>query len=244
MSCERQRGVALAAVLWIVALLTVLGSAVAAMSVAGRRAVDRIEQTERARLEADGAIRMMFLRIMSNRPGNSIVFAGRESVVRVWDADVRVLTTMEAGRVDLNFATEELFDSLLQAGKIDSGEARELSRNIMAWRDSGGRKLAFESVDQIRQVAGGEKLPDEIVDAFTVYGRMPQPIPSVAPKVVQMALARLDVPIGPAASVGVQSGDVVRLRACASQLGMSVCRTAIARVTGNAIRPVQVFAWL
>ena len=76
-SRERTRGVALIAVLWLLALLTLLATSTVALSVSHRRAAQRLAQAVELDARADSAIRVTFLRIIAPESPNERVPTAR-----------------------------------------------------------------------------------------------------------------------------------------------------------------------
>jgi general secretion pathway protein K len=264
----------------LVALLTLLAAAVATLSVTHRRYAERYLESVQLESVADSAIRVMLLRLIAPaQPGMPFRADGQVQSLAILGANVQLTVEREAGRIDLNLADPELLFAVFAANGWAEPDARAMAARIIDWRDPddtpgpggaespqyvaahlpyGPRNAPFESVAELRQVLGSERINDELFDAFTVYSHTPGVVESAAPAVVKRALAWADARqlaghqwlSGGTASAGANGavilvGEVIRLRAC-SQLQQSSarkCRLALVRLTGAAARPIQVFAW-
>lgn len=239
-------GAALLAVLVLIALLTLLASTVAAFSVGHRRSAQQSARTVQADLAADSAIRLVILRLSASANHAAAEPFERRQHLEVLGAQVTFTLEREAGRVDLNKASEELLAETFATRGWSEMAAQAMAARIQDWRDSddmpqangaeqaeylsaglnyGPRNGPFESPEELRQVLGGTKIGRSLLDAFTVYSHLEKP----------------SVEAGEAAAV--LAGEVVRARACTALAGYARCREAILRLTGNMQRPFQIFAW-
>lgn len=131
----------------------------------------------------------------------------------------------------------------------------------------GPREAPFRSTAELRQVPGTQTLSASLLDAFTVYTHAPMPLESAATPTVLRALqyadaqqldghrwlppqpsGRANSPSPPPASdstviASTLAGEVLTMTACAQFQNFSRCRRAVVRLTGNARKPMQIFAW-
>ena len=277
---SRHTGVALIAVLWLVALLTLLAGAAVTLSVTHRRTASRYAQAAQADLTLDAAIRVMILRLIAP-PDRAPPFPiGNTQTVGVLDENVTIIVQREAGRIDLNTADRDLLMALFAANGWSERDASSMAARIIDWRDpdddveEGGAESReyqaahlnygphdglFESVDELRQVLGSERINDELYDSLTVFTHAPVAMESVATPAVKRAFVWADQrqlgghrwlseqpgvgsPVIPAPSATALSGEVIRVRACINQPTQR-CREAVFRLTGNVRKPLQVFEW-
>lgn len=278
---RRQRGVALITVLWLIALLTLLAGAVVTLSLTHRRTASRYAATVQADLTLDAAIRVVMLRLIAP-PDRAAPFpVGSAQVVRVLDEPVSVIVEREAGRIDLNTADLDLLTAFFAANGWSESDATSMAARIVDWRDpddetgAGGAESReyqaahlnygphdgpFESVDELRQVLGSERISSELFDSLTVFTHAPGGVESAATPAVKRALVWADqrqlgghrwlndTPNAGRSGTGTTlaaaslSGEVVRLRACAGH-PTERCRVAVVRLTGNTKKPLQVFEW-
>lgn len=162
---QRQRGIALVLVLWVITLLTSMAVAVLATSRSeSLRIRNRVEEAQ-FRAQAEGALHYSALRLLEaqRQAGGTVErrnlsdaqlaalwrpdgmprpweFAGRMLEVRIFD---------EAARVDLNRSTAPVLSALFQRMGLAERDADGLARVIDDWRDR----------DDMRQ-SGGAEGPD------------------------------------------------------------------------------------
>jgi general secretion pathway protein K len=245
---ERDRGIALIAVLCVLSLLTAL--AIGALEATRRHGqlVHRSIESAQASELADSAIRVAIVEMTAPPELAAAVRMQGLKNVRVFGDDVEVRIEREMMRVDLNTASEEVLASALSGQGLGEREARTLAARIVDWRDvddepsaegaerteyrragrdNGPRNGPFETVSELRQVLGADGLTDPMLNALTLYSHAKMP----------------DKNASSMAELGVLAGEVVRLSACATTLRTGVCRVAIVRLTGNRTQPVLVYSW-
>jgi len=206
-------GIALIAVLWCLALLTVLATAVTALSVSHRRAAQRYGESIVLDARADSALRVAVLRVVAPKvPGGSDA-AGADLHVDLPDGEAVVQIEREDGRIDLNTADENLIYAFFAANGWELKAARAMAARIADWKDAddearengaeaaayqaaglpyGPRNGPFEVTDELRQVLGANDLNAELLGAFTVYSHAAVPRASIAPPPVKRALKFAD----------------------------------------------------
>ncbi len=210
---EESRGVALIAVLWLLALLTLLATSAVALSASHRRATQRLAQAVELDARADSAIRLTLLRVIAPRSPNERVPVGASLTVDVPDGPVQVSVEREIGRVDINTASSALVFAVLAANGLPDKQAQALANRIEDWkdpddtaRDQGAergeyaaaglryvpRNGPFESVEEVRQVLGAADIHAVFLNAFTVYSHAEAPPETVASEPVKRALALAD----------------------------------------------------
>lgn len=277
---KRERGVALIAVLWLVALLTMLAVTVVTLSVTHRRTAERYTEAVQADLTLDAALRVMLLRLIAPPERAQSFPLDQTQSVSVVGQTIGVIVQREAGRIDLNTADLDLLTAFFAANGWREDEAHSMAARIIDWRDPdddtepggaenreyqaarmsyGPHNGPFESVDELRQVLGSERIHSDLFDSLTVFTHAPNSVQSAATPAVKRALTWADqrqlgghrwlndAPNGGGTAVGAPtaaalSGEVLRLRACVSH-PTERCRVAIVRLTGNAKKPLQVFEW-
>ena len=273
MSFRKPRnGFALIAVLWVLSLLTLLATAAAVLASSHRRLVQGYAASVQTDLILESAFRIMLLELMQPyRPGHGWR-SGQTIQLAVLGSSAQVTLLRESGRIDLNAADEDLLFALFCADGWDEDAARALSRRIRDWRVSdngsgaseGGAKgynvrhAPFESVDELRQVSGAERVSKELMDTFTVYSHLRIPDARAAPPPVMRALEWADrhmlgdhrwIETSGSALVGRPEdefepiGELLRIRTCTSQQRSRRCVDGVVRLTGNTYKPAQVFDW-
>lgn len=270
-------GMALIATLCLLGLLTVLClSVVYTTRRHGQVAAASLQHMHDREL-VDSALRLAIVEFAAPSPaiaGNSV---GTRSI-DVFGRSIQVTVEFEAGRIDLNTAN----DLLLVAGFAGNGysepEARRMAARIIDWRDAddmtseqgaerneyrlagrsqGPRNGPFETVSEVHQVLGGERIDTGLLEAFTVYSQSQQVNPELAPARVVASLQwaqrqqlggrtwRGDITsLAAIRQYSSLTGEVLRLQACTSTNARSrTCRVAIVRLTGNRSEPVMIYLW-
>lgn len=198
----RQAGVALVAVLWMVAALSVLALGLAAAT----RSEVRSAQGVRARAEAaalgDAAIQLAVLELRSAAEGYE---DHRQFDYPLDGREVRVTAVPAGGLIDLNQASEQLLAGLFAGtGEVDPELAAQLAQRVVAWRTPG---LVVEAEDYvaagvgIRPRGGPFEYPEDLLQVlgvgYPLYARVRDLITvrgggaGVAPKAASEAVLTL-----------------------------------------------------
>jgi general secretion pathway protein K len=137
MHAVRQRGLALVAVLWMVAALTLLASSVIFATRGEIRSVQQLSDATRAAALGDAAVHLAILDLRDDRRGA----AERQQRTYVLDGrDVTVTVVPAAGLVNLNKADKGLLTSLfVYAGDLDEAGAAVLAERVVERRGSNRR---------------------------------------------------------------------------------------------------------
>jgi general secretion pathway protein K len=268
-SPRRARGVALVAVLLLVAGLIAIATAVVALTVSQRRAAQRSHEAEARRERLDGALRVALAEIAFGKPEGPYWHPRVPRMVEVGGQRVEVTLERDSGRVDLNTAEEKYLVAGLIAAARTEVEAHTGAARIRDWIDADDEATAregaerqeyqragrsyeprngpMETAEEVRQVLGLEALSDAALDVFTVYSQQREPALSYASAELRAALG------GDAASAIASqlpnpgdpvsyAGSVIRLRACEPSR-QDYCRVAVVRVTGSSRQPWQTLWW-
>jgi len=254
--------VALIAVLWLLALLTLLASAVAALSVTHRQVFERYAESVQAESIDDSAIRVVLLRLFAGRRSGTAWLIAQPQAHALLDSSVDVMVTRELGRVDLNAAAPEILMAFFAANGWTESDAQAMADRIVLCRQTDASRVPdapFHAVTELKQLPGGAGITPELLDAFTVYSQAPVPLPTAAPGAVRKALLWADrhqsgghrwltdePQIGAeslAAEPAALIGEVLRVQACLRGSAAVQCRVATVRLTGNINKPLQVFEW-
>jgi general secretion pathway protein K len=212
-SLKRARGVALIAVLWLVAVLTLLATTVASLSVSHRRAASRYASAVELDQIADSAIRLAILRIIGPKSPNDPVTAGVTMQFQLFDSSADVVIEREQGRIDLNTADDNLLFAFFAANGWSAEAARDVVARIGDWKDPdddarehGAEQSSYvaahlrytprngplESVDELRQIVGVSDVSPALFESFTVYTHSQSPSASLAPAPVKRAMEFAD----------------------------------------------------
>jgi general secretion pathway protein K len=208
-----ERGVALIAVLWLVAVLTLLATTVASMSVSHRRAAARYANAVELDEIADSAIRLAVLRIIGPKSPENPVTAGVTMQFQLFGGSADVKIEREQGRIDLNTADDNLLFAFFAANGWSAAAARDIAARISDWKDAddntrehGAEHPAYvaaglrytprngplESVEELRQIVGISDVGPALFESFTVYTHSQGPSLSLALGPVKRALELAD----------------------------------------------------
>jgi general secretion pathway protein K len=267
---KAEHGVALLVVLLLVAVLTLLATGAAGLSLLHRRAAQAVEDAVRTDTAADSAIRVVLLQLAGRGQMWATWLDGSSRTVGIAGLTADVKVELEGGRIDLNTGNRELLYALFVANGWSRTDARAFVARIEDWiapadelrADEGGlrqlheaRNAPFENVAELRQVADGDQVSQELLDALTVYTHAKYPLQSAAPPAVQRALAWADqrrlgdrrwvvnVPQSPGTADSSAVGRLVRVHACATYSRGRRCRGAVVRLTGDDRNPFEIFLW-
>jgi general secretion pathway protein K len=128
-----QRGLALVAVLWVVAALALLVGSLTVVARTETRVALDVSELGRATALGDAAIQLALLELRAD-PSPARHYRLRDLVVE--GVPVRVRIQSVAGFVDLNGAPEALLvDLLTYGGGLDPVRATGLAQRIIDWRD-------------------------------------------------------------------------------------------------------------
>ena len=188
---SRYKGMALIAVLWIVAALSLL---VVGMSQTVRQQIRLVgTQNDEVRGQALGEAAVMLtlqeLQVTAQRPSKLVQvnhqFAGADMTVEVMPVN---------GLISLNGATPLLLASAFKvAGGMNSSAAQALANELVAWRgeaSDGGERRWFEAVEDLLLVPSVDyALYERVRVLFTTITRTPGVNPVAAPPEVLAVLA-------------------------------------------------------
>jgi general secretion pathway protein K len=266
----RQRGVALVAVLLLVAGLVAIATGVVALSLSQRMAAHQSHEAEVRREAIDGALRVALAEIAFGKTSGPFWYPRVPRTVVVAGKRIEIVLERESGRIDLNTADEKYIVAGLQAAGLREADARTGAARIRDWTDPddsasgregaeeevyrragmafGPRNGPFETVDEVRQVMGLSALSDEALEGFTVYSQQREPSATEAPEAARKAFGVLGVELAlptalPNASDAVSyAGNVIRLRGCDEAMKQA-CRVVVVRISGSTRAPWQVMVW-
>lgn len=279
-SRDGDRGVALIVVLCLLALLTLVATTLTMSSIGYRRSIAQFALVVRGDSIADSAIRVTLLTLLAPKAGGTSWPYDASKSIRVLDTDVDVTVEREAERIDLNTASEEFIVAAFAANGWSETDARLMAAGIQGWKraddrpraegvkrdaymaarlDYGPHHNGFQSIDELRQLSGGERITAALLDAFTVYSHAQAPLETSTNAAVRRTLAWIAMH-DPAARHGLPevtsqassvvgrdqnspTGEVLRVSACLIAHQHTGCRRVIGRLTGSMQKPVQVFVW-
>jgi general secretion pathway protein K len=204
---ERQRGIALLVVVWVLALLAVLivgfsGDARTELLLARNN-----YQSAAARAIADAGVSLAIFGVLDPVPETQWPADGRARLLRYADGMIRVSVQDEGGKIDLNAAPPELLAGLLRSVGLSPADAFRLAQTIDEWRQAqqkadapaSGRRGAsrairrqattFRVIEDLHLVPGvTPDVYDRVAPFVTVYSGVADIDPLTAPAEVLRSL--------------------------------------------------------
>lgn len=149
------RGMALIAVLWIVAALSIISTGITRSLRAEGRMLNVARQTVQAQALGEGAIQIALQAFVANNQPLRQVLA---SEVLYGGMTIPVEIQPLNGFIDINAAKEALLEQLFTvAGGLPSSAAQQLAQAVIQTRenrDASGRPQRFESEEELMRVPG------------------------------------------------------------------------------------------
>ena len=203
-----QAGIALISVLWVLALLTVIASALSFSVRNETKFARNVIASAQARHAAEGGIYLAVERLLTRAAQPRPDYAAYEFVVG--QAHVRAVISDEAGKIDLNAAPPELLDGLLRSAGVEAWQRANIVDAILDWRDAdqvtringaedreyraggkdyGAKDARFDSVDELKLVLGmSPQLFRKIRPALTVHSQQRGINPAAASRLVLLGI--------------------------------------------------------
>ncbi len=179
---QRQRGLALVLVLWMVAALIVTATGVVHAVRGEVRAVSFFRESAMAGAHADAAIVLAAREVMGQQQAESRL---QQIEITFEQSAVSVQVIPLSGLVDLNAAAEPLLTELIAvAGDVDRGRAASLAQRIVDWRDldgdphpAGAEDAAYAAAGSPFRTRGGPfEAPEDLLQVldidFDLYSRL------------------------------------------------------------------------
>ena len=240
-------GIALVSVLWLLLLLSGLAATVAYIARVEALLTRRAFDLARAQAAADAAIVNTISRLSDEQPDRR----PQPGVPLSWQFDgfdTTAVVTLEAGRIDLNLAGDELLRAFLQTQGISADGASSLLEEL--------RLHPLITVGELGQIPQWREQNLACwMQAFTVYsGRPDVAVADAAPDVLAAVhWMRAHSPgdsNGPLSEITQKPstdrsvlGEVIRVHSTATVAEVSTSSEWIGRLTGDAARPTLTMRW-
>lgn len=204
-------GIALVGVLWLLALLALIGLNVSASSRIELQLTANLKQAAAARHAADAGINWAIWSLLQEGTAGWLA-DGSEREFELDGLSIRVALFDEQGKIDLNEVGPELLLGLLLAAEVEESQALALSEAIQDWRDEDDERRAkgaeeteylalglkgpgnrpFERLSELRRVLGmSDALYARLAPALTLLSNKAEINPLLAPPEVLRALPGL-----------------------------------------------------
>ncbi len=207
MKAGSEQGVALVAVLWTLAILSLIAAAILTSATLAYRTSRNTSTRVQAAAYCDAGIVRGILGVLDRRPEQRWRVDGTAYEIPFEGAKVSVRVEDELGKIDINEADRELLKRLLVAVGVETQHASDLAARIVDWRTRGPasqdspssngfvpRHGPFQSVDELELVGG--ITPDlfaRLKPSITVYSNRPVVETATAPAPVLAAYEGLDL---------------------------------------------------
>ena len=207
---NRQKGIALVLVLWVLLLLTIITGSFSMMARMDRLEAHSLLAGTQARLSAESAINLAVLALRDPEDETRMLADGR---IYQQDLDgilIEVSAIDERGKVDINATDELTMVNMLTGHGLELTDAELLAAAVMDWRDEdelervngaeedaymaaglqiGPANRPFMMTEELLQVIGMPyELYRKLEPGITVFSRTGKPDPAFAPVEALMAM--------------------------------------------------------
>ncbi len=237
---NRQRGVALLLVLWVLALLgTLLAGLLGWVHLQNRQALWQRQHTQ-AVLAAEAGVGMAVLAQLDRDPQRRWKADGQPHALRFDDASLAVNVTSEAGKLDLNAAPVESFARLVLACGGSAEQSAQLSQALNQRR--GGDRAPLRTIEEVRELpAMDQRLYTCASAQLTLWSGLPAPDPLLASPWLRRVL---NLPQGGA--ITSDAGPVITVHSRATLPGgftTTLSVTLLLNPSKEGARPYRVLRW-
>lgn len=237
---NRQRGVALLLVLWVLALLaSLLAGLLGWVHLQNRQALWQRQHTQ-AVLAAEAGIGMAVLAQLQRDPQRHWAADGQPHALRFEDAQLAVSLRSEQGKLDLNAAPVEQVARLLRACGATAGQLAQLTHALNQRR--GASQSPLRRVEELRELPGmSQPVYQRAVPFVTLWSGMASPEPGLAEPWLQQAL---NLPRSRA--TGRDAGPIITLQSRATLPGgyaTTLSVTLLINPSKEGARPYRVLRW-
>ncbi len=143
---KSQQGIALIAVLWVIAFLTIIASTIAYQSRSSLQMTKNRIDSLKVKQAAEGAILLTIANLINSNGGSGIVPGQAVTQIAVGDVQVAVALHDESGKIDLNTAPADILRALFLEVGLGEDDSANIANAILDWRD----------VDDLVRVGGAE----------------------------------------------------------------------------------------
>ena len=259
-----EHGLALVVVLWGVAALALIASAMLAASMSTARIDHNAWAQVKARTAADAGVQSTILSLFNPGPDGRPSLDGKEQKVTFEGAAITVAIQDQTGLIDLNYAgRNELRDYFKAMGAAD---ADALADHVVDWRSPKGttslngttsndydgykpRNAPFQSVDELSLVMGmTPELFARAAPGLTVYSQSADFDTRTAPKEVLALIpgmneTRAGQTVALRTPATARPGHAYGIVATAEQHHMRITRRAVVELTADPARPYWILDW-
>jgi len=215
---DKQKGIALVLVLWVLLLLIIVTGSFSLMARMDRLEANTLLSGTQARMSAEAAINLAVLALRDPDDETRMRADGRVYETTLDGVKVEVSAIDERGKLDINATDELTLANLFTGNGMDPDQAERLAAAVMDWRDEddlervngaeddayadaglelGPANRPFMMTEELLQVIGMDyDFFRKIEPGITVFSRAGEPDPAFAP--VEAMMAMPDITFGEA----------------------------------------------
>jgi general secretion pathway protein K len=153
-SYQRNRGIALILVLWLVALLAIVAASLATQTKVESRLAGNAKVALQAKLLAESGFNRAIMELMVNDPQYRWKFNGQVYALKMTQGDLEVAVRNVSGLLDLNNASSEQLSRLFVLITDDQQQREALVDRLKDWRDADDLKRIHGAEDDEYRAAG------------------------------------------------------------------------------------------
>jgi hypothetical protein len=256
---NRERGIALISVLWVLLLLSGLAGAAAFMARTNAILTHKLGEYAQAESTADAAIVKAVSELSDEKSSRHPPVDGQPQTWDLQGIPVTVSISNEAGRIDVNTADDDLILAFLQSQGLSEETASRLLSDLNGLRQASNRtNNMLRTLEELRQIPSWKAQNiDCWADSLTVYTGLPAVGESDAPEPIKEALvwARNHHTNGQSATATTAAapnfpagrsvlGEVLRIVAKVSlPTNIRASSEWVGRLTGDVHQPMLTLRW-
>ncbi len=211
---ERNKGFALIVVLWVVTLLTIMGSSFALTIQRESAIISGLKEKSQAAALAEAGIYYAIMKLSIKDKEQQWKAYSSLYEIDFDETDVRVQIADESGKIAINYAKKKQLQQMFSSVGVDEDEAESLTDAILDWRDKnnikgengaekqeyedeglsyGPRDAPFESLEEIQMVLGmTTEIYKKLESIVSIYTKISRVNPKTAPRSVLLTLPEVD----------------------------------------------------
>jgi general secretion pathway protein K len=267
----RARGFALLVVLWVLTLLSLMAAALLRESGTETRVAQNLRENAKAEALAEAGLQRAMLGLLDHDDATVWRADGTSYSFPLGEGAATIQIQSEAGKIDINTASNDIIEALFIAGGISADQAPRLVEAVADFRDPDGirrpggaedsdyramgvaheaKDAPFEATEELMLVRGvTPDLYERLSPAITVYGRQQLDV-TTAPSLVLQILRnvmpeRLDRMVAVRRRSGARVSRprtvTVTIEARTSGGGLFIREAIIQRTAGP--EPFRVLTW-
>lgn len=194
---SRQRGIALAIVVWFIAGMSLLVAGIVSQAKTDTRMAQLHVAKATTTAAGDGAINLLMADLLEQRfkPEDQLLI---QAEYRIGEISVSVLAVPSSMLIDMNSATPEVLQqTLIASGAVMPADAQRVASAIVQWRTArqaaGSAVARFKTLEDVVQVEGLNRSAWDRLRDYAVANRSSSSIAGRGPGAVDRTLDALTV---------------------------------------------------